>query len=54
MTEQEKEELKQEIENLKMLIEFHTSDRMIEDEREFEHYIDAILDRIREIEDKMK
>ncbi|MDR3142170.1 MAG: hypothetical protein LBU37_10660 [Tannerellaceae bacterium] len=54
MTEEEKRELEQERENLIFLLEFHSTNRLIQDEVEFEDYINAVLDRIAEIERKLK
>jgi lysyl-tRNA synthetase class I len=54
MTKEEKNELEQEMKNLKFLLEFHSTEKLIKDESEFEEYINAVLDRIAEIERKLK
>jgi hypothetical protein len=54
MTEEEKNELELERENLKFLLEFHSNEELIQDGSEFEEYINAVLDRIAEIERKLK
>lgn len=48
-----KEEIKEEIENLKLILEFH-SEGFIEDPKEFEKHINDILDRIAELERELK
>jgi hypothetical protein len=53
MTEEESE-LEQERENLKFLLEFHSNEDLIQDESEFDEYINAVLDRLAEIERKLK
>ena len=40
--------------NLKLLFEFHTGNRVIKGDPEFEQYINDILDMIAEIEEKLK
>jgi hypothetical protein len=54
MTEEEKDELEQEKENLKFLLLFHSREKLIKNKVEFEKYINAILDRIAEIERELK
>lgn len=54
MTKEEREDLLQKKENLKLLFEFHTENRVIKDDPEFEQYINDILDMIAEIEEKLK
>ena len=44
MTKEEKEELIRQKENLKLLFEFHTGNRVIKKEPEFEQHINDILD----------
>ena len=44
----------QQMENLKLLFEFHTGNRVIKGDPEFEQYINDILDMIAEIEEKLK
>ena len=52
MTKEEREKLVQQ--NLKLLFEFHTGNRVIKGDPEFEQYINDILDMIAEIEEKLK
>lgn len=54
MTKEEREKLVQQMENLKLLFEFHTGNRVIKGDPEFEQYINDILDMIAEIEEKLK
>ena len=54
MTEEEREELVQQKENLKLLFEFHTGNQVIKEDPQFEQYINDILDMIAEIEEKLK
>jgi len=54
MTKEEKEELIRRKENLKLLFEFHTGNRVIEKELEFERHINDILDMIAEIDEILK
>lgn len=54
MTKEEREELVQQKENLKLLFEFHTGTRVIKEDPQFEQYINDILDMIAEIEEKLK
>lgn len=54
MTKEEREKLVQQMENLKLLFEFHTGNRAIKGDPEFEQYINDILDMIAEIEEKLK
>lgn len=54
MTKEEKEELIRQKENLKLLFEFHTGNRVIEKEPEFERHINDILDMIAEIDAILK
>lgn len=54
MTKEEREELVQQKENLKLLFEFHTGNRVIKEDPQFEQYINDILDMIAEIEEKLK
>lgn len=48
-----KEEIEQEIENLKFILDFH-SEGFIKDPTEYENHINDILDRIAELEEKLK
>lgn len=48
-----KEEIKEEIENLKLIWEFH-SEGFIKDSKEFEKHINDIFDRIAELEKELK
>ncbi|RHJ91103.1 hypothetical protein DW095_11165 [Bacteroides sp. AM07-16] len=54
MTKEEREKLIEQKENLKLLFEFHTGNRVIKGDPEFEQYINDILDMIAEIEEKLK
>ncbi len=54
MTKEEREELIQQKENLKLLFEFHSGNRVIKGDLEFEQHINDILDMIAEIEEKLK
>lgn len=54
MTEEEREELIQKRDNLKLLFEFHVGNRVIKGDPEFEQHINDILDMIAEIEEKLK
>ena len=49
-----KEEIEDEIRLLKMAFELHTGLSIIKDEKEFEKHIDAILDRISELNKELK
>jgi hypothetical protein len=54
MTKKEENELEQERANLMFLLEFHSTEELIQDEAEFDEYINAVLDRIAEIDRKLK
>ena len=54
MTKEERDELIQQKENLKLLFEFHSGNRVIKGDPEFEQHINDILDMIAEIEEKLK
>ena len=54
MKEEERKQLEQEYENLKLLISFHESYGIPEDQRERQQLIDDILDRMLEIKEKLK
>lgn len=54
MTKEEKEELIRQKENLKLLFDFHTGNRVIRNEPELEQHIDDILDMIAEIDEMLK
>ena len=45
----EKKEILEEIENLKLLLEFHSTYGVIENSTEYENHINSILDRITEL-----
>lgn len=49
-----KEEIEQEIENLKFLLEFHSQGEFIKNKKEFESHINDILDRLEELKEKLK
>ena len=54
MKEEERKQLEQEYENLKLLISFHESYGIPEGQRERQQLIDDILDRMLEIKEKLK
>ena len=54
MKKEEKRELEKEYENLKMLISFHQAYGVPEDETERNKLIDAILDRMLEVKEKLE
>lgn len=54
MKKEEKRELEKEYENLKMLISFHQAYGVQEDETERNKLIDAILDRMLEVKEKLE
>lgn len=49
-----KEEIEQEIENLKFLLEFHSQGEFIKNKQEYENHINDILDRLEELKEKLK
>ena len=53
MTEQEKSEKQEELENLKLLLKFHSENRVIKQDRKFMEYVDEILDEINIIENEL-
>jgi hypothetical protein len=54
MTEQEKIEKLEELENLKLLLKFHSENRVIIQDRKFMEYVYEILDEINRIEKDLK
>lgn len=54
MEKEEKKQLEQEYENLKLLISFHEAYGVPEDERERNKLIDDILDRMLEIKERLE
>ena len=54
MKEEEKKQLEQEYENLKLLISFHEFYGIPEDVKERKQLIDDILDRMLEIKEKLE
>ncbi len=54
MENEEKKRLKQEYENLKLLIEFHSTYGVIENDKEREKMINDILDRMNEIQKELE
>lgn len=54
MKEEDKKQLEQEYENLKLLISFHESYGIPEDVKERKQLIDDILDRMLEIKEKLE
>ena len=53
LTEQEKSEKQEELENLKLLLKFHSENRVIKQDRKFMEYVDKILDEINIIENEL-
>ena len=49
----DKTKIEEEISVLKTIFEMHTSLRMIKDEKEFMEHIDAVLDRVSELEEML-
>jgi hypothetical protein len=54
MKDEEKKELEQEYENLKLLASFHEAYGVPENAKEWEALINDILDRMNEIQEKLK
>jgi len=54
MTEEEKNEKLQELDNLKLLLRFHTENRVLNVDKKFLNYVDDILDEISRIENELK
>ena len=54
MTEEEKNEKLKELEYLKILLKFHTENRVLKVDKWFLEYVDAILDEISRIEKELK
>ena len=54
ITDEEKKELEQEYENLKLLASFHEAYGVPENAKEREALINDILDRMNEIQEKLK
>jgi len=54
MTEEEKKEKLEEIENLKLHLKFHSQNRVINTDKKFIEYVDEILDEINRIENELK
>lgn len=54
MKDEEKKELEKEYENLKLLLAFHNSYGVPENDKEREELIDVILDRMNEIRKKLE
>ena len=54
MTEEEKREKLEELENLKLLLKFHSENRVIKPDKKFMDYVDEILDEIDRIEKQLK
>jgi hypothetical protein len=54
MTEQEINDKLEELENLKLLLKFHSENRVINPDRKFMEYVDEILDEINRIEKELK
>ena len=49
-----REEIEEEIRGMKKIFDFHASNQIIKGDREFMKHIDAILDRIAELEMMLK
>jgi hypothetical protein len=54
MTDQEKKDKLEELENLKLLLKFHSENRIINLDKKFREHIDEILDEINRIEKELK
>lgn len=54
MDDEERKGLEQELENLQMLFEFHTGLKVIENSKEYEEHLNAILDRVNEIKKRLE
>ena len=54
MTEEEKKEKLEELENLKLLLKFHSENRVLKLDKQFMDYVDEILDEINRIEKELK
>lgn len=54
MKDDEKKKLIQEYENLKLLVEFHSTYHVIENNKELEKMINDILDRMNEIKKRLE
>ena len=54
MTDQEKKDKLEELENLKLLLKFHSENRIINLDNKFIEHIDEILDEINRIEKELK
>ena len=54
MTEEEKNEKLHELDNLKLLLRFHTENRVLNVDKKFLNYVDDILDEISRIENELK
>ena len=54
MTDQEKKDKLEELENLKLLLKFHSENRIINLDKKFRENIDEILDEINRIEKELK
>ena len=54
MTDQEKKDKLEELENLKLLLKFHSENRIINLDKKFIEHIDEILDEINRIEKELK
>ncbi len=54
MENEEREELEKELENLKLLFEFHTGLKVIQNSKEYDEHVNAILDRVNEIKKRLE
>ena len=54
MKDEERKELEQEYENLKLLVMYHSTYEVIESNKEREKMINDILDRMNEIREKLE
>ncbi len=54
MSDEERKELEQEYENLKYLLEFHSTFEVIESSKERQEMIDDILDKMNEIKKRIE
>ena len=54
MTEEEKREKSEELENLKLLLKFHSENRVFNPDKKFMEHVNEILDEIIRIENELK
>jgi len=54
MTEKERKEKIEELENLKLLLKFHSQNRVIKTDKQFIGYIDEVLDEINRLQKELE